>query len=210
MPTLCKCDLSVIVPVYNLERYIIPLLFSLKSQKVGDYKVEYIFVLNNCTDKSEEVIKGSGLNCSILNCELQGCGCARNVGLDVAQGEYIWFLDGDDWLTSDTALRDVLDFAKSENYNIIRIPYKSETYRNYYFSMVWQYLFRRDLIGETRFRRIQPGEDDEFTATMLERIGLRREYFLLLPTVDKPLYYYNFMREGSNMFRYYKGENINE
>lgn len=210
MPTLCKCDLSVIVPVYNLERYIIPLLFSLKSQKVGDYKVEYIFVLNNCTDRSEEVIKGSGLNCSILNCELQGCGCARNVGLDVAQGEYIWFLDGDDWLTSDTALRDVLDFAKSENYNIIRIPYESETYRNYYFSMVWQYLFRRDLIGETRFRKIQPGEDDEFTSTMLERIGLRREYFLLLPTIDKPLYYYNFMREGSNMFRYYKGENINE
>ena len=60
MPTLHECDLSVIVPVYNLERYIIPLLISLKGQDLGEYQVEYIFVLNNCTDRSKEVIEKSG------------------------------------------------------------------------------------------------------------------------------------------------------
>lgn len=210
MPTLHECDLSVIVPVYNLERYIIPLLISLKGQDLGEYQVEYIFVLNNCTDRSKEVIEKSGLECTIINETLQGCGCARNAGLEIAKGNYIWFMDGDDWLISNTAIKQVLDLAYTEQLRILRIPYKSDTYHDIYFSMVWQYLFSRELIGDLRFRKIQPAEDDEFTSKILERMGFGRQYFLLLPAVSRPLYYYNFLREGSNMYRYFRGENINE
>ena len=98
-------DVSVIVPVYNLERFILPLLVSLKEQRLGRFTAEYIFVLNNCTDKSEQIIRSSGLPCKILTCTEQGCGPARNVGLREARGEYIWFMDGDDWLLNRKALQ---------------------------------------------------------------------------------------------------------
>ena len=91
-------DLSVIVPVYNLEEYIGQLLTSLKAQVLDDVQVEYIFVLNNCTDDSEGVIRRSGLEgIKIINCEEQGCGPARNAGFDISRGEFVWYMDGDDW-----------------------------------------------------------------------------------------------------------------
>ena len=203
-----KTDLTVIVPVYNLEGYLEPLLTTLEMQDVNGYKVETIFVLNNCTDGSEQVIRDSVLDCKIVFCSEQGCGCARNKGLNIAQGEYIWMMDGDDWLLSDTAIRDVLDKAKACNLNILRIPYASEKFQYLYFSMVWQYLFRMDYIKEFRFPSYQPGEDDAFMLKVLEKAGHNPMNFYLLPSMDRPLYYYNYMREGSNMFRCRNGERI--
>lgn len=208
MPSLRKCDLSVIIPVYNLEHYITPMLECLKEQDTGDYKVEYIFVLNNCSDRSEDVIRESGLDCIILECEPQGCGCARNVGYEHAQGEYVWFMDGDDWLTDRQALKFALDTARGEN--IIRVPFVSDNYHYQYFSMVWQYVIKKDFVKEFRFRQMQPGEDDEYMKQVLRKAGYDTYYYLVMPTVTKPLYYYNFLREGSNMWRVYRGENINQ
>lgn len=211
MQTLCECDpdISVIVPVYNLEKYLEPLLDSLKSQDLGEYNAEYIFVLNNCTDKSEEVIRQSELPCKILTCEIQGCGCARNVGFEESKGEYIWYMDGDDWLLSDTAIKDVLDRAKAEDLKILRIPFESNYFNMQYYSMVWQYLMRRDLIEKFRFRKLQPAEDDAYMWQVLLKAGYTPMSHLALPCMNKAYYYYNYWREGSNMFRYQHGENIN-
>ena len=109
MPTLheCNADITLIIPVYNLEKFLAPMLGSLKRQNVGNYIVETIFVLNNCTDDSEGVIRRSGLDCKIIKCEILGCGPARNAALEIATGEYIWFLDGDDWLLTDAYNRAV-------------------------------------------------------------------------------------------------------
>ena len=208
MPTLHQCEISVIVPVYNLEKYIQPLLNTLKAQDLGEYKAEYIFVLNNCTDNSRQVIENSGLECQIIECELQGCGCARNAGFEKSTGEYIWFIDGDDWLLSKEAIKHALDKAKAENLQMMRIPFYSQKYTWFYFSMVWQYLFKRTLIEDMRFRQKQPGEDDEFTAEALSRIGYNRHTYWSMPFINETLYYYNYMREGSNMHRYYMGETI--
>ena len=206
MSTLCKCDLSVIIPVYNLENFITPMLETLKEQELGDYKVEFIFVLNNCSDRSEEIIRDSGLECTILECEPQGCGCARNVGFEHAKGKYIWFMDGDDWLIDNHAIMSALDLAQGED--IIRVPFSSDSYHYQYFSMVWQYVMRRDFIKEFRFRQMQPGEDDEYMKKVLRKAGYDTYYYLVMPTVDRQLYYYNFLREGSNMWRVYRGERI--
>ena len=206
MPTLCKCDLSVIIPVYNLENYIQPMLNSLKEQKLGDYKIEIIFVLNNCTDRSEEIIRESGLGL-ILTCEEQGCGCARNVGMANATGEYIWFMDGDDWLLKDTAIKDALDQVKDRD--IFRILFQSDRYHMGYFSMVWQYLLKKSFIDEFRFRKIQPAEDDDFMRKVLTKAGYQTALYYNIPSTDRPLYYYNYMREGSNMWRVARGEDIN-
>ena len=203
MSTLCerKADISVIVPVYNLERHLAPLLATLKEQDLGDYTAEYIFVLNNCTDNSEGVIRDSGLPCRILNCTQQGCGPARNVGVDQSDSEYIWFMDGDDWLLSKTAIKDVLDKAKAEDLNVLRIPFESNYFQRQYFSMVWQYLFKRSFVKGLRFPAIQPSEDDVYTGFVLYMSGYDSWTYLRMPSMDRPLYYYNYLREGSNMYR---------
>lgn len=201
-------DLSVIVPVYNLEKFLQPLLDSLKRQDLEEYKVEYIFVLNNCTDNSEAVLRASGLDCKILSCDIQGCGPARNVGFDEARGKYVWFMDGDDWLLSEYAIRDALDRALADNLDILRIRFASNSFNMAYFSMVWQYVLRREFVADLRFPAIQPCEDDVYMEQALAKLKLNRRTYICLPTIGKPLYYYNHLREGSNMFRHYHGERI--
>ena len=195
-------NLSIIVPVYNLERFISPLLFTLKHQDLAGYVIEIIFVLNNCTDKSEDMIRDSGIECRIINCKQQGCGPARNAGMDIASGEYIWFMDGDDWLKSDKAIKEVLDRAMSQNLDILRIPFDQERFGGNYFSMVWQYLFRREFINEFRFPDYQPSEDDAFMHQVLYKAGYNWRTYLNMPCIDHDLYYYNYLREGSNMYRH--------
>lgn len=210
MPTLQQCppDISIIIPVYNLERWIEPMLDSLKDQDLGPYRTQIIFVLNNCTDASEDLIRQSGLPCEIINCTEQGCGPARNAGLDIAQGEYIWMLDGDDWLLSKTAVQEVIKKARTEALNILRVPFSTDKFWGQYFSMVWQYVLRRDYIKEFRFPAIQPAEDDAFMHQVLRKAGRNRYDYLGLPSMDRPLYFYNFGREGSNMYRWNRGERI--
>lgn len=199
MSALCKCDLSIIVPVYNLEEYINPLLVTLKSQDLGGYAVETIFVLNNCTDHTEDVIRASRYPCKIITCDIQGCGPARNAALEIAQGEFVWFMDGDDWLLSDTAIKDALDAV--QGHDIIRIPYASEKFTWNYFSMVWQYVFRREFIQEFRFPDYQPSEDDAYTEMVLRKAGYNRYDYMTMPAIKQPLYFYNYLRKDSNMYR---------
>ena len=201
-------DITIIIPVYNLERFIQPMLDSLKAQDLGQYRAQIIFVLNNCTDNSEAQIRASGLPCEIIACSEQGCGPARNAGMDHARGEYIWFMDGDDFLTEPTAVQEALDKARAEQLNILRVPFQTNTFWGQYFSMVWQYLFRRDYIQEFRFPSIQPAEDDAFTEQVLRKAGLSRYEHLRLPAMPRPLYFYNYDREGSNMWRVHHGEHI--
>lgn len=204
MSTLCKRnpDLSIVIPAYNIEDCITPMLDSLKAQDIGDYLVEIIFVLNNCTDDTEGVIRRSGLDCQLINCEIQGCGPARNAGLDIARGEYIWTIDGDDWLMSDTAVRQILDRVKRDNVDILRILFSHDKYRYNYFSMVWQYVMRREFINEFRFPNYQPAEDDAFMEMVLRKAGLDRHTYMFLPHLSEELYYYNYLRPGSNMYRH--------
>lgn len=199
-----KNDISIIIPVYNLENYLQPMLDCLKHQDLGDYTAEIIFVLNNCTDNSEGVIRDSGLDCQILYCMTRGCGPARNVGLDAADGEYIWMMDGDDWLTSKTAIRQVLDRAKRDRLDILRIPFVREKFNGDYYSMVWQYLFRYEFVKEIRFPDFQPGEDGAYMDAVLNKTAYTKWSYLSMPSMDVELYYYNYMRTGSNMYRFLK------
>ena len=209
MPELRErdCDISIIIPVYNLEEYIAPMLLSLIEQDYGEYTHEIIFVLNNCTDDSEAMIHASGLDCTIINCTTQGCGPARNAGFDIAHGKYIWFLDGDDWLMSSTAVKQVLDKAEGVH-DIVYVPFASQTYKYNYFSMVPQYLLKREFVEGIRFPDYQPAEDDAYMDAVLSKAGRNRYTYMYLPRVGHALYYYNYGRPGSNMMRYYAGEKI--
>ena len=207
MPTLCQCDISIIIPVFNLEHYIGKMIESLKAQDLGDYSVEYIAVLNNCTDRSEEIIRESGIFKKVLFCIEQGCGCARNVGYEEAEGEYIWFLDGDDWLLRDDAIKYILDHIDGRP--IMRVPFTSDAYHSECFGMVWQYVIKREEVSDIRFRKVQPAEDEDYMRKVLGKIGYQASLWKYVPALDKPLYYYNYLRAGSNMWRVLRGEDIN-
>lgn len=95
--------LSIIIPVYNVQNYISITLNSLLLQKRNDFEV--IIVDDGSKDKSisiaKELIDGKLINWKILNQENQGVSAARNRGILEASGEYILFLDGDDYISED-------------------------------------------------------------------------------------------------------------
>lgn len=102
---------SIIIPVYNVEQYIEQCLSSIYAQDISEDIFEVIAVNDGTPDNSMSIVKtiaSQHKNLVIINQENQGLSVARNTGLDHAKGEYIWFVDSDDWLTKDS-LSIVLD-----------------------------------------------------------------------------------------------------
>ena len=93
---------SVIVPVYNVEKYIRQCLESIINQT---YKNLEIIVVNDGTkDNSMKIVEEylSDERIKVINKENGGIASARNRGIDEATGEYISFVDSDDWLELNT------------------------------------------------------------------------------------------------------------
>lgn len=93
--------LSVIVPVYNAERYLSRCLDSLLNQGVGEDEMEIFCVDDGSTDGSHDVLKqyAEAHPCiHVLSQKNAGAGAARNLGLDHARGEVVTFCDADDYL----------------------------------------------------------------------------------------------------------------
>ena len=84
---------SIIVPVYNVEKYIGKCLESIKNQTYKDYEV--IVVNDGSTDKSMEIAKE--YNVKVINTKHVSVSEARNIGVKHATGEYLMFLDSDDF-----------------------------------------------------------------------------------------------------------------
>ena len=94
---------SIIVPVYNVEAYLADCLESLLRQDFDDW--EAICVNDGSTDSSARILDGYASRDSrirIINQPNGGLSAARNTGLDAATGDYILFLDSDDWLENNT------------------------------------------------------------------------------------------------------------
>ena len=199
-------DISFIIPCHNLELYIKPLLLSIQALNLDNIQSEFLFVLDNCTDKTEDIINNymSDFNYQILKCNVHSCGLARNVALDQAQGTYIWFLDGDDWLVYPNVLQDVLPILNREKLNLMQVKFISNYFNREYFSMVWQYIYRRSFIGELRFLAIQPNEDVVFNKKLLDN----GQDTIELPYYSIPTYFYNYNRPGSNMSQYRQNHEI--
>ena len=91
--------ISVIIPVYNSEKYLRKCLDSVINQTLKD--LEIICVNDGSTDQSLEILNeyiNVDNRITVINQDNLGAGAARNKGLEVAKGEYIHFLDADDWL----------------------------------------------------------------------------------------------------------------
>lgn len=95
--------LSIIIPVYNMEKYIGDCIKSLEQQHFED-DVEIILVNDGSTDKSFDIMKNyqnHSRNVFIINQLNSGVSVARNKGLAVAKGEYIAWIDPDDYISEE-------------------------------------------------------------------------------------------------------------
>ncbi len=92
-------DISIIVPVYNAEKYLKKCLDSLVNQTKKE--LEFILINDGSTDKSEEIIKTyKDKRIKYFKNKNQGIGKTRNFGIEKSSGKYLMFLDSDDYFSS--------------------------------------------------------------------------------------------------------------
>ncbi len=110
---------SVIVPVYNTEKYLSKCLDSLIYQTLED--IEIICVDDGSSDNSLNILKqyeNKDDRVKVISKENGGAGSARNLGLSLAKGEYINFIDSDDWLDLNT-LEELYIKSKYDNLDVL-------------------------------------------------------------------------------------------
>ena len=120
-----KPKISIIIPVYNVEKYLEQCLKSLINQTFKD--IEIICINDGSTDNSLEILEAfqkQDERIKIINKQNEGQGIARNEGLKIAKGEYISFIDPDDWVE-----QGMYEFLYNKfletNAQIIRFNYRS-------------------------------------------------------------------------------------
>lgn len=122
-----KVRLSIIVPVYNVSKYVAKCLDSLLSQDLGSDEYEIIVVNDGSTDNSGDIAQQYAdkySNITLIEQENQGLSGARNTGIKLAKGEYIQFVDSDDYLESNV-LKILVDKMDSDNLDILRFNYQN-------------------------------------------------------------------------------------
>lgn len=93
--------LSIVVPVYNVEKYIECCLISCLNQNVPSETYEIILVDDGTPDESIKRVLhliNTNSNIKVVAQHNKGLSAARNMGLSVAVGQYVWFIDSDDWI----------------------------------------------------------------------------------------------------------------
>ena len=118
-------QISIIIPVYNSEKYLKRCLDSV-IQALGRISGEILAIDNNSTDDSLAVLKDYAKKfpiISILHCPTQGAAAVRNLGAKKANGEYIWFVDADDTIDK-TAVSKLLKKAKETKADMVMLGMK--------------------------------------------------------------------------------------
>ncbi len=117
--------ISVIIPVYNGEKYLKNCLDSILNQTIGKKHLEIIIINDGSTDNSEKIIKNyknDNQMITYINQQNQGQAAARNRALSLATGDYISFVDCDDTIELDMYEK-LLNIAISNNYDIVTCDY---------------------------------------------------------------------------------------
>lgn len=97
--------ISVIVPAYNVENYIEKCIKSILSQTYKN--IELLIINDGSTDKTETICKKyakEDQRLKLISSSNKGVSAARNIGLNEAKGEYIFFVDSDDWIEPETLM----------------------------------------------------------------------------------------------------------
>ena len=186
---------SVIIPAHNSEGFIAKGLESIRNQSFQNF--ELIVVCDRCTDRTKEIAESYGAK--TIEVDYGRDGLSRNAGLDVAQGEYVLFCDDDDYFLHEFAFEMIDKKLKEENnpelliYSFIwkgcGVTKPLNRFNEPYIA-VWCKAWRRDWIADTRFSDVYSVSDLDFHKAMMKKPHRTVLY-------DTPLYYYNYLREGS-------------
>lgn len=184
---------SIVIPAYNSEKYITKGLNSIVNQTFHDY--ELIVVCDSCVDRTEDVAKSYGAITIPVNYRHDGL--TRNTGINAAKGEWLLFMDDDDWFLHEYVFQQLADHVGRNDEDALMFSYiwKGKGYvRNTpeeFGYHVWSKCWRRAFVGDdVRFGIRSKWSDVDFTRHA--RNKMRKAVFW-----DMPMYYYNFLREGS-------------
>lgn len=222
--------LSVILPIYNVEKYLERCVNSIYNQQLDQQQYEVIFVDDGSTDGSgdlAELLAQRFINSRVIHKKNGGLSSARNAGMEIAVGKYIFMIDSDDWIENDTFLvlkdelkkdADIYKFnavyrpsgnfyssiAKEGIYSESRIkeellPLAIEKTGLYILS-AWSHVYKNSFIKENNLEFVSEREigSEDFLFNIQALLAARKVVVL-----KKSLYNYDF-REGSLTNRYRK------
>ena len=218
-----KVLLSIIVPVYNVKTYIDRCIKSILTQSYRDF--ELILIDDGSTD-------GSSLLCDewalrdkrivVLHKVNEGVSAARNSGLDVANGDYITFVDSDDFVAPETYSENMGYLLEHQYVDILQYPYchyidentimnyhrplstlligKEQIFKNWWSGspleyVSWNKIYKCDIWNDIRFNVGHTSEDTWLVADFVKKATS-------LYISDKGLYYYQRNREDSYTYQY--------
>ncbi len=207
---------SVIIPVYNLEGYIENCLKNITNQTYNN--LEILCIDDGSIDSSANIIKDFAETDSRIKLVQQknaGVSAARNKGLNICTGEYVTFLDGDDYLHPQAieilvngALKDDIDvvcadfkttneycsdFPKIDNYQIKKIKYEEmfQRIRNHtLWTTCWGKLYKSEVAKSASFPEGFTNGEDAYYVAMIMNLGVS------ILSIQTEVYYY-FIRKNS-------------
>lgn len=215
--------ISIIVPVYNAEAYLQKCLNSIISQPFKDW--ECILVDDGSTDGSASICDKSALKdgrFKVIHKNNEGVSSARNIGIDNAKGDWITFVDSDDWLEGDFLSLPsmaqigsdllIIDCLIRKSDNIVLDHYDAaiydrgqiqQTFRNLMFRQCmlgpWSKFFRREIIMKNKIKFDQDlkwAEDRLFNLQFLS-------YCNKIQAMGKGNYVYVFPSMETNIMKYH-------
>ena len=199
--TTKKPFFSVIIPAHNSGNWIRVGLNSIKKQTFTDY--ELIVVCDACTDGTADIVREYADKTLIRDYHLDGL--ARNAGIDAAEGEYVLFMDDDDWFWDETVFQKIHDAIVVSHPDVLMFGFYWKE-RGLRFQEAgnrviacWAKCWKRTAIGGTRFSDKPYWSDVDFDNRMFAKD-------LKIVSLNECLYYYNYLRPGSISWRQQKGE----
>lgn len=213
--------LSIIIPIYNVEKYLKECLDSVIAQTLDD--IEIICVNDGSTDSSGQILEEyrfKDKRIKVINKENSGYGASMNMGLNAATGEYIGIVESDDFVKP-TMFENLYNIAKSNDADIVKSDYSYYTTKNKQSRKagkiskfvankvleikdypqllkmqpsIWSAIYKSELLKEIRFLET-PGASYQDTSFSFKALCLAKRIVL----TDKSYLYYRQDNENSSV-----------
>ena len=194
-----KHKLAFCIPVYHAEKYIRRMVTSIAAQKV-DFPMEIVLAVDprDETDYSAlilPILDGTGVHLTEMHCDPgtgMSCGAARNEAFGVCDSDFVWFVDADDWITSNRAAGFMAKAAEANHYDVVECAYAGPFPCHSSRMMAWLRILSYDLAKDHPFPDQKEQEDRDMY------LGLIKDpRYLNGCVIAMDFYYYDWGRQDS-------------
>ena len=217
-----QIKVSIVIPIYNAEKYLYECLKSVKQQTYTN--IEVLMINDGSTDNSENICKDflKDKRFKLINKKNGGVSSARNIGIEKCNGDYILFVDADDWCKKDLLQQtmeynntyEMICFSYFKAYKDINIKEELKVEQNSDIKKeilinktiggyLWNKVFKVQIIKE---HNIKFNENISYCEDLLF-IKQYIEYVKKVKYLNIPLYYYR-IRKGSVSNNFYSSKSI--